>query len=139
MKSTFQLLVIDDDAINIFIIKKLIEKTGYLLDIISMSNGELAIEHLKKQNDQDLLLPDLIFLDINMPIMTGWQFLAEYEKLNLEKMIPVYMLSSSIFQNDIDKAKTFPNVKDFMSKPMSNNQLINIFDSMGLTLPEVTE
>ncbi|MCX2484885.1 response regulator [Pedobacter sp. MR2016-24] len=139
MKSTFQLLVIDDDAINIFIIKKLIEKTGYLLEIISMSNGELAIEHLKKQNSQNLALPDLIFLDINMPIMTGWEFLVEYEKLGIEKMIPVYMLSSSIFQNDIDKARTFPNVKDFMSKPMSNHQLINIFDSMGLTLPEVTE
>jgi len=139
MKSTFQLLVIDDDAINIFIIKKLIEKTGYLLEIISMSNGELAIEHLKKQNSQNLTLPDLIFLDINMPIMTGWEFLVEYEKLSIQKMIPVYMLSSSIFQNDIDKARTFANVKDFMSKPMSNNQLINIFDSMGLKLSEVTE
>jgi len=139
MKPTFQLLVIDDDAINIFIIKKLIEKTGYPLEIISMSNGELAIEHLQKQNSQNLALPDLIFLDINMPIMTGWEFLVEYEKLSINKMIPVYMLSSSIFQNDIDKAKTFPNVKDFMSKPMSNNQLINIFDSMGLTLPKVTE
>ncbi|MDO7742963.1 MAG: response regulator, partial [Pedobacter sp.] len=90
-------------------------------------------------NSQNLDLPDLIFLDINMPIMTGWEFLVEYEKLSINKMIPVYMLSSSIFQNDIDKAKTFPNVKDFMSKPMSNNQLINIFDSMGLTLPKVTE
>ncbi|MDO7742786.1 MAG: response regulator, partial [Pedobacter sp.] len=70
MKPTFQLLVIDDDAINIFIIKKLIEKTGYPLEIISMSNGELAIEHLQKQNSQNLDLPDLIFLDINMPIMT---------------------------------------------------------------------
>lgn len=128
MSAKINLLVIDDDDINIFIIKKIVEKTGYQAQMVAKTNGQLAIDYLKELIDSQQIFPDLILIDINMPILNGWEFLEAYEKLGLQKDVDMYMLSSSVYENDIEKAKTYKTVKGFISKPLSIERLVELFE-----------
>lgn len=128
MNSKINLLVIDDDDINIFIIKKIVEKTGYEAKMVAKTNGQLAIDYINELISTRQPLPQLILIDINMPILNGWEFLEAYEKLGIEENIDMYMLSSSVYENDIEKAKTYKTVKGFISKPLSIERLIALFE-----------
>lgn len=129
MDNKINLLVIDDDDINIFIIKKIVEKTGYNVNMVSKANGLLAIEHLKATLNQEDF-PHLILIDINMPVLNGWEFLDAYQALNISQKVDMYMLSSSVYENDIEKAKTYEKVKGFISKPLSIDRLIELFNDL---------
>lgn len=120
------LLVIDDDDINIFIIKKIVEKTGYNVDMVAKGNGQLAIDYLQSTLNQPNF-PELILIDINMPILNGWEFLEAYDELDISSRVDLYMLSSSVYENDIEKAKTYSKVRGFISKPLSMERLIELF------------
>ncbi|MCY1528182.1 Regulator of RpoS [compost metagenome] len=120
------LLVIDDDDINIFIIKKIVEKTAFNIDMVSRSNGQLAIDYLRETQDQNQPLPRLILIDINMPVMNGWEFIEAYETLNIEQQVDMYILSSSVYENDIEKTKSYKSVKGFISKPLSMERLTEL-------------
>lgn len=124
------LLVIDDDDINIFIIKKIVEKTGYNIDMTAKSNGQLAIDFLKETLAQGNSLPDLILIDINMPVMNGWEFVEAYQSLSIAQSIDLYILSSSVYENDIEKTKSYTNVKGFISKPLSMERLIELLKEL---------
>jgi len=118
------MLVIDDDDINIFIIKKVIEKTGYEVDMISKSNGQLAVDYLTSIANNVEIFPHIILVDINMPVLNGWEFLEVYEKLNIQRQkVFLYMLSSSVYEYDIEKAKGFKSVDGFISKPLTIERL----------------
>jgi CheY-like chemotaxis protein len=132
MSDKINLLVIDDDDINIFIIKKIVEKTGYEATMVAKTNGQLAIDHLKQLIDTQQPFPQLILIDINMPVLNGWEFLEAYEKLGISEPINMYMLSSSVYENDIEKAKTYKTVKGFISKPLSIERLIELFESKNI-------
>lgn len=121
--SKINLLVIDDDDINIFIISKIVEKTGYDVEIVAKHNGQLAIDYIKELTANNLALPHLVLIDINMPILNGWEFIEAYEALNLNIDNDMYMLSSSVYENDIEKAKSYKSVKGFISKPLSIDRL----------------
>jgi CheY-like chemotaxis protein len=131
MNSKIDLLVIDDDDINIFIIKKIVEKTGYDINMVSKTNGQLAIDHLTNILEKNETFPQLILIDINMPVLNGWEFLEAYDNLNVTQRVDMYMLSSSVYENDIEKAKTYKKVKGFISKPLSINRLIELFDNLS--------
>lgn len=122
-----KLLVIDDDDINIFIIKKIVEKTGFKVDMTAKTNGQLAVDYLKQNLNSGEKLPDLVLIDINMPVLNGWEFLDAYDLLNVTQKIDMYMLSSSVYENDIEKAKTYKIVKGFISKPLSIERLTELF------------
>lgn len=121
--STINLLVIDDDDINIFIISKIVEKTGYAVEICAKHNGQLAIDYIKDLVANNQPLPQLTFIDINMPILNGWEFIEAYEAMQLNAKNDMYMLSSSVYENDIEKAKGYQSVKGFISKPLSIDRL----------------
>ncbi|WP_199118673.1 response regulator [Pedobacter sp. ASV28] len=121
--SKINLLVIDDDDINIFIISKIVEKTGYDVEICAKHNGQLAIDYIKDLVENHEQLPQLVLVDINMPILNGWEFIEAFEALNLEVKNDMYMLSSSVYENDIEKAKSYKSVKGFISKPLSIDRL----------------
>ena len=128
--SKIKLLVIDDDDINIFIIKKIVEKTGFEVDMAAKNNGQLAIDYLKDLIAQNLPLPDLILIDINMPILNGWEFIEAFEQMNINEKIDMYMLSSSVYENDIEKAKGYKTVKGFISKPLSIERLTELIKAL---------
>ncbi|MGZ3872431.1 MAG: response regulator [Mucilaginibacter sp.] len=124
------ILLIDDDEINNFISIKLIKKALTNTEISACLNGKLAIEQLtafQKTNPEKF--PDYILLDINMPIMNGWEFLDEFKRLNIDPSgkCKIYIISSSIFSNDINKARSYPLVKDFVSKPLNIDKIVDLF------------
>ena len=109
---------IDDDAINNMLSERMIKKHFPKIKSNSFLNATEAHELLKETNIE---FPDAIFLDINMPVMNGWDFLEVFEKLDLE--IPIYMLTSSIDPKDQEKAHKYSSVKDFISKPLKEDRL----------------
>ena len=111
--------IIDDDKIFTFVLKKFLEKNKNFNQIIDFKNGEEVLLMLTSRN----YIPDLILLDINMPVIDGWQFLEALEKLPNKERFKIFIMSSSIDKIDIEKSKTFSTVIDFISKPINNEKL----------------
>lgn len=127
---TVSVLLVDDDEINNFISIKLIKKALANTDIMACLNGKFAIDQLVETQQKDpSKLPDYILLDINMPIMNGWEFLDEYKRLGIDPQgkSKIYIISSSVFSNDINKARSYPLVNDFVSKPLNVEKIKELF------------
>jgi CheY-like chemotaxis protein len=124
--------IVDDDEIYTFLIKKSIEQTNFVETIKVFHNGLDAIDFLKKNAANYDSLPEIILLDLSMPIMDGWEFLEEYILLSpkLGRKITIYIISSSISPYDIAKAKSISFVTDFIIKPVSKEKLIEIFKKL---------
>jgi len=127
----FNFLVIDDDEINLFIMNKLVEKTGYKTTMVSKTNGKSGYEYLQELVNNGQPLPKLIFVDVNMPVLNGWEFLEHYMNLNIQENVAIYMLSSSVYEVDLNKAGTYKFIKGFISKPISIENLKGIFEDGG--------
>lgn len=120
------LLVDDDDIVN-SINKVIIKHAKFAEEIIAETIASKAIDYIKSQK-QDGALPELIFLDINMPEMDGWDFVDEYVKLGFEEGGPrIIMLTSSINPRDENRASLIDEITDFMSKPLSPEILDKIY------------
>lgn len=80
--------------------------------------------------NQPELLPDVIFLDLNMPVLDGWGFLEEYLLLEpkMSKKIEIYIVSSSISPSELERSQRIPVVTDFLTKPLSRSKFVEIFD-----------
>lgn len=116
--------LIDDDNIYQFTARKILESTGLTGEIQSFYNGKEAINYFKdKQNLRSEILPDIIFLDINMPVMNGWEFLEEYQTVHssFPKNIILYVVSSSIDDYDIRKSREYDLVSDYIIKPINRD------------------
>lgn len=121
--------VIDDDVIYQTIINKLIQKSGMFSTHSSFMNGKEALIALNNTIEiKEENIPDIILLDINMPIMDGWEFMEEFISLKykINKNITIHIVSSSIAMEDRNKSKTFPDIISYISKPISVNNLIAI-------------
>ncbi|WP_339880659.1 response regulator [uncultured Algoriphagus sp.] len=132
MIRTRSITLIDDDEIFVFITKKTIRQTK-LFDLIKVyDNGLDALNFLKENKDNADLLPEIILLDLNMPIMDGWQFLEHYTGINpsVNKEIVIYICSSSISPEDIRRAKAISEVTDYMIKPITKDKLIDLIKSL---------
>ncbi|MEL7005719.1 MAG: response regulator, partial [Bacteroidota bacterium] len=88
--SSTKILLVDDDDTYLFLTSKILEHIFSECEITTCLNGQEAIDFLEKGS------PDVIFLDINMPVMNGWEFLAELEKKNMDLEYPVFIVTSSI-------------------------------------------
>jgi CheY-like chemotaxis protein len=122
--------VVDDDKIFHFIIKKLLMNNKIEVSPEFFENGLLALNGIKNKLDNGETPPDLILLDINMPVLDGWQFLEEYKKLKdrLQKDIVIYIISSSDNSVDINRANDFKTeISDYYLKPVTVEAIKNIF------------
>lgn len=125
------ILCVDDDPITLMLCKMVINRSEFAKEIITAQNGEEALHYfddLKLNNlgSEIKNYPRLIFLDLNMPVMGGWEFLDHFTKEdygNDFKNCKVIVLSSTIDPADIAKARTYPMVLDFLSKPISKEML----------------
>jgi CheY-like chemotaxis protein len=120
--------VVDDDPIYQIIVNKIIKKSELFLSVSSFKNGKDAIDALKKTIEKEEILPNIILLDINMPIMDGWEFMEEVVvlKSQISEPIQIYIVSSSIALEDKNKAKNYSEIIAYLSKPIDPNDLILI-------------
>lgn len=123
--------IIDDDKLFVFLTRKSIEETNMTTEIKEFGDGQMAIEELRKIAGQPDVLPDIIFLDLSMPVMDGWEFLKEYSALEpkIGKKIKLYIFSSSISPHDIERANGIGAVTDFIIKPLSKEKFIEVINS----------
>jgi len=127
----FNFLVVDDDDINLYIMTRLVERAPYKTNMVTKTNGILGVDYLEELIEKKEELPKLILVDINMPISDGWEFLEKYRKLKVEQDIDVYMLTSSVFEVDIEKSKDYEFLSGFISKPLTIEKLEELFEESG--------
>ena len=132
MKNIEILALVDDDDTFIFVTKKIIEKTNQVKEVKVFNNGLDALNHLKENLNCGVKLPEVIFLDLSMPIMDGWQFLNEFITIESEstKKITIYICSSSISPHDIHRAKSISAVTDFIIKPVTKDKFTAIIHQL---------
>jgi CheY-like chemotaxis protein len=121
--------IIDDDNIYTMLLKKTISKFDVCDRVESFNNGKIAFESLKQRIEEGgATLPDVIFLDVNMPVLDGWMFVEEFYKIYNKslKKVQIYVVSSSIAVEDRNKAKSNPNIQDYLVKPISGSTLQEI-------------
>ena len=137
MSKALIICIIDDDEIYQFTVTRTIESQKLAKKILVFSDGEEAIQFLIDNVSNSTSVPDIIFLDINMPIMDGWQFLEEYVNIKplLGKKVTIYMVSSSVDAVDIERAKKISDISDYLIKPISPEKLKSVIkaieDQMG--------
>jgi CheY-like chemotaxis protein len=131
-----KILFVDDDPITLMLCKKVIERSEFSKEIETAQNGEDALKYfdrlkLELNNNNQVVLPELMFLDLNMPIMGGWEFLDIFSKENYHSIFPdlkVIVLSSTIDPKDIEKSKSYSMVIDFLSKPITK-EILNLISN----------
>lgn len=123
-----KLCLIDDDSLFKFLTERVIQDTQLVDRVEVFSNGLEAINFLNNAKKTPEELPDIILLDIDMPVMDGWGFLEEYGKLfpELNRNIITYIVSSSNDPADIKRSKGFVHVKDFIIKPITKQKFIDM-------------
>jgi len=121
MANTSIVFIIDDDPIHQRISQIMISKNQIYDEFVSYTEADKALEFLKVNSDDQDKLPDVILLDLNMPVVDGWDFLEAFEniKKDLKKTIRVFIVTSSVDEKDITRSKLFASVKGFISKPLT--------------------
>lgn len=124
MKPSKLAYVIEDDAITSTITKLLIKRALHFDEVQTYVNGQRALDRLTAAlREEGDAVPDLILLDLNMPLMDGWEFLDAFAALPHAKDVCVFILTSSIHPEDIEKAQDYKEVRGYFSKPLDNDNL----------------
>ncbi|MEL6673849.1 MAG: response regulator [Bacteroidota bacterium] len=129
MRTIKRALIIDDDEINNFICVKNMKDLQFAEQASYCLKGQEGLNQLKEMLDstpEDM--PEAIFLDINMPMMNGWEFLEEYKNLapQFSKEIKLFILTSSVYRKDMERSDTYAEVADYIVKPLDKTKIRNI-------------
>lgn len=123
-----KIMIIDDNDIDNYITSTIIKKNNFTNDLLEFDSGLKAIKYLEKNKNNNQELPDLILVDIYMPLMDGFEFLHLYEKIDpaITKKCKICIVSSSIDDNDIVKARLDKNIYTFITKPLTAEILYSL-------------
>ncbi len=130
------LAIVDDDEIFQFTLTRVINYNKQVERIINFSDGEKAIQYLTDNKVTNENIPDIIFLDSNMPILDGWQFIEEYKsiKTEIKKKIVIVMWSSSINPIDTERASKISEISNYLIKPIKLEEVKTFFDDLETLL-----
>jgi CheY-like chemotaxis protein len=122
------IMLVDDNHDDNFFHEREIKKNNLATIVIAKNTGLEALEYLKSMKDITHMQPDLIFLDINMPGMNGWEFLKEYNRLDkkLQSQVIIIMLTTSDNPDDEARSKTWNFVSDYITKPLTKEIMKDI-------------
>ena len=130
MSNFTRFIVIDDDPLNNTICKLSIKKAlGSNVEIVTFTDPKVGFDYISNEfARQEEAAPAILFLDLNMPIMTGWEFLEHYEQLAaiIKQRIRIHILSSSVNERDIEKANANKNVVNYIPKPITKEAIVTI-------------
>jgi CheY-like chemotaxis protein len=139
MSKPKKVFVVDDDEIFSYVIQKIMEDMHQVDEIKLLSNGTEALTRLRDFKDHPDYLPDLILLDLSMPIMDGWGFLNEFEKIisEVKKAITIIVYTSSINPVDMERAKKYSCVKDYVVKPIERESTYQFIKKVSEVLNNI--
>jgi CheY-like chemotaxis protein len=128
MLNKVQIAVVDDDKIFQLITNKTLHTIEQVGTVWQFYNGEEALIYLQEHAGEPDQLPDILLLDINMPVVDGWTFLKDYLGLHdqLQKDISIHMVSSSIDPKDIERARSTPMVQEYIIKPITKDKILDV-------------
>ncbi len=127
MKKVDIACIIDDDPIFVFGTKKIMKLANFCNGFLVFHNGEEAINHLRPIIESNgSKIPDVILLDLNMPVMDGWEFLDEFIKIPCQKKITIFIVTSSIDPQDMERARDYDKINNYLIKPISSEKLQDI-------------
>ena len=115
--------LVDDDMVYQLLTKKMLSNHSDVERVLQFYNGQEALEHFKSNIENEEELPDVLFLDIRMPIMDGWQFLESYRQVKPGKSPTIYMVSSSVAPEDVERARQTSEINDYIVKPITRDKL----------------
>ncbi|MFN0050401.1 MAG: response regulator [Cytophagales bacterium] len=122
MKPILTIMIIDDEPVNNFICRRTIEHFDPNIEVIEFEKAKDALTYFEGQSKKkEQKLPDILFLDLNMPMMDGWQFLEQYKNLMpyFNNDIDLFLLTSSSFEGDLKRARSFPVISYYITKPLT--------------------
>ena len=137
MKAEFSFIIIDDSELDCFVTKKILERTNKNFIIEVFHNAELALEAICENHSEDGKLPTIILLDLQMPRMSGFKFVEEFEKLlpEIQKnyiIIILTVLSPTRDPNDLYRIFTYRKVNNIVEKPLTKEKLISLLNQVRL-------
>ncbi|CAH0336613.1 MAG: response regulator [Flavobacterium sp.] len=132
MKKINTFCIVDDDDIYQFTTSLFLKKTDLVNKVIVFSNGLKAINFLKEEMENSENIPDILFLDVNMPVMDGWEFLEEYLLIKpmMPKTIVIYMVTSSVDEKDVLRAKNISALSGYLVKPISSENIVEVISGL---------
>ena len=123
MKKINIVVLVEDDPMQAFITTKMIKMTGLVESIMVFKNGKEAYDKLRTIFLSSEKLPEIILLDLNMPVWDGWQFLEEFTKIPISSNVIIYILTSSSDPADLKRAEAYNLSKNYLVKPVTRDQL----------------
>lgn len=128
MKPLHSIFIVDDDPIHQQITEIMLDRLSISNAVTKFSDAQDVLEHIRTQCSNANELPDVILLDLNMPVMDGWEFLEAFSLVrpSLIKQIKVYVLTSSIDEKDKERVSQFTFVAGYLTKPLTNDVILSL-------------
>lgn len=138
MNREISFIIIDDSELDRYVTEKFLQRSGQNLIIKTFNDAQEALELIRENNNQNEVIPTIILLDLQMPVMSGFKFVEEFEKIPAEiqkkyVVIVLTVLSSSNDPNDIYKISTFKTVNHIVQKPLTHEKLTLLLKEVLLT------
>jgi CheY-like chemotaxis protein len=132
-RSDTVIAVVDADKIFQLIATRSIKATHFAGKILQFSNGSEALHYLEEHASEEGEIPDVLFLDINMPLVDGWMFMEDYINLKhrVKKIIRIYMVSSSIDPRDVERARSMSDIREYVIKPISQDKFAEMISNVA--------
>jgi CheY-like chemotaxis protein len=131
MKKVDIACIIDDDPVFVFGIKRIMQLADFCNGFLVFRNGKEALDHFHAIIENGEKVPEVILLDINMPVMDGWEFLEEFTKIQAKNPITIYIVTSSIDPADFKRAQQFEDITNYLVKPIAVDKLRQIITNLN--------